>query len=71
MTGLLSRLARDQTIEALVLGPLAAQARQRRARLGPPPAVPHPFPDLTGQPVPVIADAVLASIIAFYFGERS
>jgi hypothetical protein len=62
VSALLGRLARSEIIEALVMGTLAAQARRRRAVLGPPPAAAHPTPDLTGQPVPLIADAVLKAM---------
>jgi hypothetical protein len=69
MSGLLGRLARTETIEALVMGTLAAQARRRRAALGPLPAVAHPIADLTGQPIPVIAEAVLAATLAAHLGD--
>jgi hypothetical protein len=62
MSALLWRLARDQTIEALVMGTLVAQARQRQTRFGPSPVPPHPIPDLLGAPVEVIVEAVFGAI---------
>ena len=69
MSGLLARLSRAETIEALVMGTLAAGARKRRAALGPSPPAAPPFPDLAGQPIPLIADAALAAMMAAHPGD--
>ena len=60
----------DELRKALVLGALAVRARRQRAReLGSLAAKPHPLPDVTGQPVEAIVDAVFAVILAAHAAE--